>query len=358
MANPPPSYAASVFIGGFQVFHHGQLALLRQALALAPLCIVVLGSAFQARTPKNPFTWQERAEMIRLALPEAEHAKLRFLPVRDYYDQARWVAAVRQGVAALAGNGAIALVGHLKDATSQYLNDFPGWALVDVDRQGEIHASALRDAYFGAAADGSVEAALAALVDQAPATTLQFLRAWAALPYYQELAGEWDSLRQEKEKWRGSPYPPVFVTVDAVVKCAGQVLLIRRGRAPGKGQLAVPGGFLEPRETVWQSALRELDEETGLRLLDSDIEAAFKAVRVFDHPDRSQRGRVITHAHWFDLGPRRPPELTAGDDASDAQWVPIADLLGLENQFHDDHFHILDFFFGLTLDASESSAYE
>jgi len=348
MANPPPSYAASVFIGRFQVFHHGQLALLRQALALAPLCIVVLGSAFQARTPKNPFTWQERAEMIRLALPEAEHAKLRFLPVRDYYDQARWVAAVRQGVAALAGNGAIALVGHLKDATSQYLNDFPGWALVDVDRQGEIHASALRDAYFGAAADGSVEAALAALVDQAPATTLQFLRAWAALPYYQELAGEWDSLRQEKEKWRGSPYPPVFVTVDAVVKCAGQVLLIRRGRAPGKGLYAVPGGFLELRETLYQSALRELTEETSLRLLASDMRHALKAVHVFDHPERSQRGRVITHAHFFDLAGRGLPEVRAGDDASAVEWVPVEQLAALEDRFHDDHFHILDDFLGLT----------
>jgi bifunctional NMN adenylyltransferase/nudix hydrolase len=126
------------------------------------------------------------------------------------------------------------------------------------------------------------------------------------------------------------------------------VLLIRRGRSPGKGMLAVPGGYLEPRETVWQSALRELDEETGLRLLDSDIRGAVKAVQVFDNPDRSQKGRVITHAHWFDLGPRRPPELTAGDDASSAEWVPIAKLASLEDQFHDDHFHILDSFFGLT----------
>lgn len=99
--------------------------------------------------------------------------------------------------------------------------------------------------------------------------------------------------------------------------------------------------------------MRELEEETGLRLLDSDIEAAFKAVQVFDHPDRSQRGRVITHAHRFDLGPRRPPELTAGDDASDARWVPIDQLAGMEDQFHDDHFHILDFFFGFTADGAE-----
>ena len=360
MNNPSQAHDVAVYIGRFQIFHNAQLALLRRALATAGECIVVLGSAFQARSPRNPFTWEERAEMIRLALPQADRDRVKFLPVRDHYDQARWVAAVKHGVAQLhpanPGPPSVVLVGHLKDATSAYLRVFPHWTLEDVGSQGDIHASALRDAYFGAAHDGTLEPALAALVSQVPGSTVQFLRAWSSLPYYAVVAEEWESLRRERALWDGVPYPPVFVTVDTVIQCGQQVLLIRRGRAPGKGLLAVPGGFLEPRETVWQSALRELDEETGLRLLDSDIEAAFKAVRVFDHPDRSQRGRVITHAHWFDLGTRRPPELTAGDDAADAQWVPIAELAGLESRFHDDHFHILDLFFGLTKDAAESSA--
>lgn len=340
----------SVFIGRFQIFHNGQLALLERALAAAPLCIVVLGSAHQARTPKNPFTWQERAEMIRLALSEADQAKVRFLPVRDYYDQDRWVAAVKQGVNELTGDSAgqsLVLVGHFKDASSSYLQHFSGWTLDSAEAQGRIDASALRDAYFGNA-QGSVEAALAALVNQAPATTLEFLHAWAALPYYREIAGEWASLKEEKAKWAGAPYPPVFVTVDAVVQCAGRVLLIERGRAPGKGLFAVPGGFIEQRETVYQSALRELQEETGIKLLDGDMHNALKAVRVFDHPDRSQRGRVITHAHLFDLGARRLPEVQAADDAASAQWVAIEDLAAMEDRFHDDHFHMLDFFFALT----------
>ena len=346
---PSRTHDVAVYIGRFQIFHNAQLALRRRALAAAPECVVVLGSSFQARTPRNPFTWEERAEMIRLALPPADRERVKFLPVRDYYDQARWVAAVKQGVAEMyPGQPSVVLVGHLKDATSVYLRDFPQWTLDDTGLQGDIHASALRDAYFGAATDGSLEPALAALVGQAPASTLQFLSAWAKLPHYAALTQEWESLRRDKAMWAGTPYPVVFVTVDTVIQCGDQVLLIRRGRSPGKGMLAVPGGYLEPRETVWQSALRELDEETGLRLLDSDIRGAFKAVQVFDNPDRSQKGRVITHAHWFDLGPRRPPELTAGDDASSAEWVPIAKLASLEDQFHDDHFHILDSFFGLT----------
>ena len=346
----PMQHDVSVYIGRFQIFHNGQLALLQRALAAAPLCIVVLGSALQARTPKNPFTWQERAEMIRLALPEADRARVQFLPVRDYYDQARWVSAVKQGVAELVGEkpgASLVLVGHFKDASSDYLGNFPGWALDSAEAQGRIDASSLRDAYFGNA-KGSLDAALAALVSQAPASTLEFLRAWAALPHYREMAAEWASLKAEKAKWAGSPYPPVFVTVDAVVQCAGRVLLIERGRAPGKGLFAVPGGFIEQRETVYQSALRELEEETGIRLLEGDMHNALKAVHVFDHPDRSQRGRVITHAHLFDLGTRRLPEVQGSDDAASAQWVAIEDLAGMEDRFHDDHFHMLDFFFSIT----------
>jgi bifunctional NMN adenylyltransferase/nudix hydrolase len=348
----PPAFThdVSVCIGRFQTFHHGQLALIRRALASAPLCVVALGSAHQARTPKNPFTWQERAEMIRLALPEAERSRVKFLPVRDYYDQKRWVSAVRHGVAELAqatAGTAIVLVGHFKDATSQYLKGFPGWALDALPLQGHIDASALRDAYFGNAGE-ALDATLAALVSQAPSSTLAFLRAWAALPYFQTLAQEWKSLHQEKARWASAPYPPVFVTVDAIVQCSGCVLLIERGRAPGKGLLAVPGGFIEQRETVYQSALRELAEETSIRLLEGDMQHALKAVQVFEHPDRSQRGRVITHAHLFDLGSRRPPEVQAADDAASVRWVPIEELASLEDRFHDDHFHMLDFFFSLT----------
>ena len=94
--------------------------------------------------------------------------------------------------------------------------------------------------------------------------------------------------------------------------------------------------------------MRELQEETGLHLLPADIARALQGVRVFDHPDRSARGRVITHAHHFDLGQRPLPEVQGSDDARSAQWVPIADLAAMEDRFHDDHFHILDSFLGLT----------
>src|SRR5688572_12139206 len=121
-ASTPSRLQAAVYIGRFQPLHDGHLALLRHALSLAPRCVVVIGSAFQARTPRNPFTWQERAEMVKLALPAADRARLHFLPMRDYYDEDRWVHAVRRGVEQLlveAGepaHAAVGLVGHFKDA--------------------------------------------------------------------------------------------------------------------------------------------------------------------------------------------------------------------------------------------------
>src|ERR1700761_4944711 len=91
--------ALAVLVGRFQPFHDAHLALLARALAIAPRCVVVVGSAFQARTPKNPFTWTERTEMIRHALPEADRERVTIVPMRDYYDEARWVASVREAVA-------------------------------------------------------------------------------------------------------------------------------------------------------------------------------------------------------------------------------------------------------------------
>jgi bifunctional NMN adenylyltransferase/nudix hydrolase len=78
------------------------------------------------------------------------------------------------------------------------------------------------------------------------------------------------------------------------------------------------------------------------------MRGALKANVVFDHPDRSQRGRTITHAFYFDIGQRERPEVQAGDDAARVEWVPIAQLASLEDQFHDDHFHMLDHFLDLT----------
>ena len=353
----------SVYIGRFQPFHSGHLALLQRALAIAPLCIVVIGSAYQARTPKNPFTWHERAQMITDALPPADRARVRMLPMRDHYDLQRWTAAVRKGVADLLaqegtaqpgsapqGQPRVTLVGHFKDPTSDYLRNFPGWAVESVERIPSADGTQLRNGLFATdpKAPAALAATLAALNAEVPPTTAQFLKAWLQGPHFERLQTEWRMLNEYHAAWAGTPYPVVLVTVDAVVRCAGHVLLIRRAHAPGVGLLAVPGGFIEQRETTLQSCLRELQEETHLNVLEATLRQSLKANAVFDHPDRSLRGRTITHAFFFDLGERELPEVRADDDAQAVEWLAVDGLLAVEDQFHDDHFHMLDHFLGLT----------
>ncbi|WP_119153264.1 bifunctional nicotinamide-nucleotide adenylyltransferase/Nudix hydroxylase [Caldimonas tepidiphila] len=355
----PATPDAAVCIGRFQPFHNGHLALLRHALSLAPRCIVVLGSAQQARTPRNPFTWRERAEMIGLALPPKERERLRFVPVRDHYELSRWSRAVRHGVAACLADEGLApeatrvLVGRPEDEGWNELRRAAGWSGCAVEQVPGADGTRLRDVLFQGAAD--IDAVLAALVDQVPASTRGFLRAWAALPFHAELVQEWRMLKRYREEWAAAPYPPVFVTVDTVLRCADHVLLVKRGRAPGKGLLALPGGFIEQRETAWQSALRELREETQLVLPDEVLQQALRRAQVFDHPDRSQRGRTITHAHYLDLGDRPLPEVQGGDDAAAALWVPLQELAALEDRFLDDHFHVLDHFLGLIEPDTEAA---
>jgi cytidyltransferase-like protein len=113
------NFDVAVLIGRFQPFHQGHASLLALALSNADKVIVVLGSAFCARSVRNPFTWQERAAMISASLSEADQARVSFIPVRDYYDDLRWANAVQNKVTqAIAGRGDealhIALIGYVR----------------------------------------------------------------------------------------------------------------------------------------------------------------------------------------------------------------------------------------------------
>lgn len=335
------SYDTAVYIGRFQPFHNGHLALLRHALSIAPRCVVVLGSAFHARTPFNPFTWQERRDVMLGALSESERARVEFLPVRDYYNEPRWAKVVREAVQAGKPERGIALVGHFKDDSSSYLRAFPGWHLEHMERQGSYNGIELREICFADTLN-----AVARLATQVPPSTLNFVKSWLGSASFDALREEWQTLEQDKEKWACAPYAPVFVTADAVVICAEHVLLIERGRNPGRGLYALPGGFIDQNETIEQSALRELEEETGLTLSVNELREKV----LFDHPRRSVRGRTITQAFRFDLSAAEPPAMAAGDDAAAATWFPIASLVTIEDRLFDDHFMILDRFFGLLKD--------
>jgi len=113
-------------------------------------------------------------------------------------------------------------------------------------------------------------------------------------------------------------YPRPAVTADCVVmtkESIPQVLLIERGADPYKGCWAFPGGFMNMDETTEQCAIRELEEETGLKLNDLYQIGAYSKV------DRDPRGRTITVAYLAIVD--APAEVRGQDDAAEAQWFPI-----------------------------------
>ena len=280
--------------------------------------------------------------MIGATLPADDRERIHFVPMRDYYDDGLWADAVRAAVEALGyAPSKTALIGYFKDASSYYLNNFPQWQMTAVEAHSHVDATDVRRIYFEAE---DIDVSLSVLDEIVPLAVRQYLKAWSMLPHYAGLVEEHRFVSKYKAAWAKAPYAPIFATVDAVVLGAEHVLLIRRGGWPGKGQWAVPGGFVEQRERLLQSAIRELVEETKLGVLESTLAGALVDVQVFDHPDRSQRGRTITHAHYFDLKSDTLPGVEASDDAAEVAWIAVDKLRAMEDQFYEDHFHILDYF--------------
>lgn len=125
-------------------------------------------------------------------------------------------------------------------------------------------------------------------------------------------------------------YPRPAVTADCVVMTKEEVpkvLLIQRGAAPFKGAWAFPGGFMNMDETTEQCAIRELEEETGLKVTKVHQIGAYSKV------DRDPRGRTITVAYLAIID--SPEDVKGQDDAAKAEWFPITDLPKLAFDHYD-----------------------
>ena len=328
------NFDAAVLIGRFQPFHAGHAALLSQALRAAPRVVLVLGSAHAARTPRNPFTASEREAMIRASLTESDSKRLVVLGQRDVWDAANWARQVRGAVASVA-SGRIALVGFHKDGSSSYLDLFPDWAQVETGRLSPLDATPLRGKILS---DRDPEPVLAELEGLVPEPVLRLLADWMSTSCRRDLVEDARAISAYGRRHGSGP----FVSVDALVHVRGHVLLVARDVRPNRGSLALPGGVLEPGEALESAARRRVREKTGLSLHIQPVREV-----VFDHPGRSQRARIATHAFLYEPGWDDLPAVVGGNEADSARWVSKLEIAGLEDSFFDDHFHILDVFLGI-----------
>jgi bifunctional NMN adenylyltransferase/nudix hydrolase len=333
-------YSFCVFIGRFSPFHLAHNELLNKALTLSDNVIVVLGSAYRARDIKNPWTAEEREAMIRSPLNEEDSKRVHFIRMRDYlYNDNLWLTDLQQRVAEItgdAGAGSIALIGHEHDRSSFYLKLFPQWKFEAVDNIDKYpHATRLRELYF------THDIAYKQFIHP---SIVQKMEDFKTTEAFKNLKDDYDYIRIYKGKWEGAPFKPTFNTVDAIVIKSGHVLVVRRKGNPGKGLIALPGGFLNQEERTQAGALRELKEETGIKVSKEDLEGAIVDQKVFDHPDRSLRGRTITHAFLINLKAGPLPQVKGADDADKAWWMPLSEFFSREGDFFEDHWHIINYF--------------
>ena len=281
--------------------------------------------------------------------------RISVIPLEDYtYNDGEWTRAVSRQVnnflrtqypsttyeeIAEINSKKVGLIGHSKDHSSYYLKLFPTWGNIDVQgveggQHKLINATDIRNMYF------SPQWHKMDWTKLVPEFVETYLMEWIGTDEYQEIVNEHKFVLDYKKQWANVPYPVIFSTVDAVVVQSGHVLMVKRGAYPGKGKLAIPGGFINPDEYLLDAAIRELREETRLKVPEAVLRGSLKTQRVFDDPNRSSRGRTITNAFLFNLSPQLElPSIKGGDDAASAHWIPISEIKA-EDCF-EDHYHLL-----------------
>ena len=336
-------YNTLVLIGRFQPFHNAHLEIVRRATALADRLVIITGSANQPRTYKNPFTSTERDLMIKRAthgMLGAIQINVEANPDSIYNDQA-WAVRIQSIVSKYSSLGdKVGIIGHKKDESSFYLDMFPQWEFVNVDEIEPLSAVNIRDLYF------KRDANMNFIKHVVPQSTFDFLVSFRNTAEYEQVIREREFVEIYKKQYASLPYPPIFSTADAVVIQSGHVLMIRRRAEPGKGLWALPGGYVNANtdKSVEAAMLRELREETKIKVPEPVLRGSIVRSKVFDAIDRSPRGRIITHAFYIQLPDGELPKVKGSDDADKARWVPIAEVKSEE--CFEDHYEIIQHFLG------------
>lgn len=351
-------YNIAVVIGRFSPTHFAHLDLFKTALDLAEHVIVIIGGYNSPRSVRTPWTAQERADMIISCFDADEQSRIHFGMVEDtLYSDGEWVASVSSSVRAIhfkLGYGqdympSICLVAHNKDDTN-YINWFKNYKLIDVQphmfSDGKTHmltsATEVRTMFF--------ENNIKALEVLCPKPVVDYLNNFKNTDEYILAKEEYDEAIAYDEQYANAPYGYTnFLTVDAMVVQSGHVLLIKRKQAPGRGLWALPGGHLGVNETRAEGAIRELKEETGIKVPDKVLLGSVFVEKVFEHPARSLRcrtkgahGRSITTLFGYKLDDTQDlPRVVGGDDADKAWWFTFEEVSRMRNVLFEDHFDMI-----------------
>jgi bifunctional NMN adenylyltransferase/nudix hydrolase len=361
-SNTQYEYDLVAFIGRFQPFHLAHLDVINKAFELGKHVIILIGSANQPATLKNPWSWTERACTIEKCLTDEQLQRVTFRGIEDrLYSEAQWMCSIQEAVYSctvkemMGGLPRVALIGHHKDDSSYYLDSFPQWEYVEVDSDYDYNATDIRNVMFDSTVSRveRLHNIKETQLDKLPEFVQQMCVGFMMddeNDRYSLLIEEHEFYVEHDEKWKGAPYDPTFNCADAFVVQAGHILLVQRKDAPGKGLWALPGGYINKKETCEMASIRELKEETKLKVPVPVLQGSKFASKVFDHPQRSPRGRVYSHAFGYKLlsldGSGKLQRVKGADDAARAWWFTYDEVRRMRSQLFEDHADIIEYFVG------------
>ncbi len=305
-----------IFIGRFQPVHQGHVHALGIAASQVDKLYIFVGSANQCRSIRNPWTFQERSSMLRAKLHASRITNFEVIPLNDYrYSNTQWMSDVR-ATAEHYDMGTPTLFGHMKEG-NDYLTWFPDWKFKSIEAEYAVDATGIRNRMFD-------------LKDPDMPATVQ---------------DDWAFYQKEKVTFANYPFPETlnFNCSDAILECQGHVLLIQRKFAPGRGAWALPGGFRNQRETFLDCAIRELIEETNVRVPEKVLRGSIVKTELFDDPSRSFGIPRNTMAVYMRINPNPDfslPRANGADNAALCKWVPLTDALNTI-EMYDDHKDII-----------------
>lgn len=339
----------SIIIGKFSPIHNGHLELIKKAFETSENLIFLVGSASNAISIETPWDFEQRRKMINAVMIDRfpNHlTKYVVAPINDYlYNRNKWITNVQETVSAITNKSqSISIIASYDGKDSQYIK-WLKWNVVSIPKS-QVSSNEIRSFIYKKCVDWYKYVPV-----EVKDIIINELYREDSPTYNEEKANklfdEFNFITSYKKSWEIAPYPPTFVTADAIVIQSGHVLVIERKMNPGKGLFAVPGGFVDQKEYVFDAAVRELYEETKIDVPSIIIEKSCIEEKMFDYPFRSLRGRTITHAYLFKLDDHKPlPEIKGSDDALRAFWMPFSEFYKNESRFFDDHFHMIDYFIG------------
>lgn len=336
----------AIYIGRFAPLHNGHIEVIKHCNNNYDYTLVLIGSANKRRTIKNPFP----TSVIEDWIYNEFESKVKVKSINDYlYSDNKWIAQIEDYVYSLYDKNEceFTIVGHEKDSSSFYLKIFPTWRVDLVPEFADgLNATEIRTRLFKPERYGTN-------VDFSKVTTKEIcndLNEFRSTDLYKDLLEERIYFENEDKKFENYPYKDTlkFNCSDAVVVCDGNVLLIERKRAPGKGTWALPGGFVNKAETYEQCAIRELFEETSLKIPEKVLKGSLKRSKIFDNPNRNEGIPRITNAFYFEIHPDikngypKLPKVKGTDDAANAKWFSLAEIRHMV--LFDDHSDIIDYF--------------